>query len=577
MHRTAPKPLRRRRARRGSALVMVLIFTITLSVVAASMLHRVTTENRISHAHFATLRARNTLDAVMDYGIGQMVKRRQVAASDPDNIYSPEGAAPLATPTPASFDPAGTALDRTDFAHLDVCAASGERVLSADLVNTGKFFVDPLDEDNEKDPLRGQYISRHLTAIIARGAVSDPLSPGALKFAHGFALVERRDGFMFNYAVFFSAASLRVRNLNKSMAISGPTYSNKDMFITLNSGSQSQLSFDGTLSIAGTLGNKWSRPGTSTFLRIRKDGGVFDYKNNVGAFNLQTNADGSLFGVDRIWTDADGEKFTTLADNNGGYLQTKSHGVQPIYPVGTTAPSDSPTVVTDPRTGAAYTLESERTIDPPRKGVLDASDSAAGADPALAAAKQTESSKIALKASLYLLVEQSDGSSGTNAQSRVIAFNDPSDAIDYKALSSASSRAKWLAANENKVINVSSVVAVPSSIAARPVRKGLNAGGKEVTLKSLPTQTLYDPHQKSTVSTVTLDLAALNSAIRSGSLAFSDGSSVVLPLQRTGAGQRFPLTPRIVTSATLCRMKKADDPSPYPALTELALWGQVRL
>ncbi|WP_367277410.1 hypothetical protein [uncultured Subdoligranulum sp.] len=54
---------------------------------------------------------------------------------------------------------------------------------------------------------------------------------------------------------------------------------------------------------------------------------------------------------------------------------------------------------------------------------------------------------------------------------------------------------------------------------------------------------------------------------------FSDGSTEVLTLEKTGEPQRFAITPRTVTGLTLCELKKADDPSPFPALTRIEAWG----
>lgn len=61
---------------------------------------------------------------------------------------------------------------------------------------------------------------------------------------------------------------------------------------------------------------------------------------------------------------------------------------------------------------------------------------------------------------------------------------------------------------------------------------------------------------------------------REGTLRFSDGSQLTLPLEKTGAGQSFPFSPRRVEWIVLDALIKADDPSPFPALTQLELWGR---
>lgn len=61
---------------------------------------------------------------------------------------------------------------------------------------------------------------------------------------------------------------------------------------------------------------------------------------------------------------------------------------------------------------------------------------------------------------------------------------------------------------------------------------------------------------------------------REATLHFSDGSRLTVPLEKTGAGQRFPFPPRRAEWVTLDTLVKADDPSPFPALTQLELWGR---
>lgn len=60
---------------------------------------------------------------------------------------------------------------------------------------------------------------------------------------------------------------------------------------------------------------------------------------------------------------------------------------------------------------------------------------------------------------------------------------------------------------------------------------------------------------------------------REGTLRFSDGSALTLPLAKTDAGQRFPFPARAIEWVVLDTLVKADDPSPFPALTQLEIWG----
>ena len=46
-----------------------------------------------------------------------------------------------------------------------------------------------------------------------------------------------------------------------------------------------------------------------------------------------------------------------------------------------------------------------------------------------------------------------------------------------------------------------------------------------------------------------------------------------MQLTKTAAPQTFAITPRTAKSLKLFELKKAEDPSPFPALTQLEAWG----
>ena len=58
------------------------------------------------------------------------------------------------------------------------------------------------------------------------------------------------------------------------------------------------------------------------------------------------------------------------------------------------------------------------------------------------------------------------------------------------------------------------------------------------------------------------------------SVAFSDGAGEVLSLRKTGEAQEFAFPPRLVTGLKLHDLKKAADPSPFPALTRIQAFGR---
>ena len=58
------------------------------------------------------------------------------------------------------------------------------------------------------------------------------------------------------------------------------------------------------------------------------------------------------------------------------------------------------------------------------------------------------------------------------------------------------------------------------------------------------------------------------------SITFADGETLGLSLQKSASAQRFKLPPRTVEWIQLHDLIKADDPSPFPALTQIEVWGR---
>jgi hypothetical protein len=59
----------------------------------------------------------------------------------------------------------------------------------------------------------------------------------------------------------------------------------------------------------------------------------------------------------------------------------------------------------------------------------------------------------------------------------------------------------------------------------------------------------------------------------SGTLAFSDGGAITFPLIKTNQPQMVDFAPRTVEWAVLCRLIKTNDESPFPALSQIEIWG----
>jgi hypothetical protein len=62
---------------------------------------------------------------------------------------------------------------------------------------------------------------------------------------------------------------------------------------------------------------------------------------------------------------------------------------------------------------------------------------------------------------------------------------------------------------------------------------------------------------------------------KSARVTLSNGDTRILTLEKSpeGKGQSFDLGGFVITSLLLDNLKKANDPSPFPALTQLEVWG----
>lgn len=56
-------------------------------------------------------------------------------------------------------------------------------------------------------------------------------------------------------------------------------------------------------------------------------------------------------------------------------------------------------------------------------------------------------------------------------------------------------------------------------------------------------------------------------------ITFSDGESMELQFEKTDAGQEFIFPKKTITGLTLSHMMQSEEPSPFPALTQLEVYG----
>ena len=57
---------------------------------------------------------------------------------------------------------------------------------------------------------------------------------------------------------------------------------------------------------------------------------------------------------------------------------------------------------------------------------------------------------------------------------------------------------------------------------------------------------------------------------------FSDGSEQEFPLEKSSRAHVLPIPEKEITWLELCNLIKAEDPSPFPALSQIEVYGRVK-
>lgn len=389
-------------SRRGSVILMVMIFTTILGLLGASLIAYTLTERRLNHRNKLRFEAKNAAEAALEYAASEvrarLTRNLNFAADEfsttPITAHSTRLAQLL--PTVAS-----------EFNHV---APGDVSLWVSQITEPTRRYIDPSNPGNDFDPLRGQTVTAQSVRFLARARSADPVAEA---WSYATQEIEVRDAALFNYAIFYNLDM--EFHPSPAMTVVGPVHSNQNAYLT----EQSTLKLLDTFTTAGTLTIGTIGSGRPSGRNISFTTGVDD--NSDGVLDV-INANNPTINGTSLGTYVD----SNLASRKSGYnfrdtasqlwngnLQDSSHGITQQTPPGVLS------------TSQAHDL-----IEPP-----DAAGTAA-----------VESQKYANKAGLYFLVE-ADGTTR--------AFYDPAAATAYKASGNTTAlRAAWRAANANKLIDL---------------------------------------------------------------------------------------------------------------------------
>jgi hypothetical protein len=500
-------------ARRGSALVTVMLFSFVLLTLAGSVMQWSITERRLNSRSGYWLEARNAAEAVSEYGCYQVAAAFN-ARMNP--TFTSGGTNPISFPITSNT---------TTGALFSASAGSGVTLssvaLNAGVVtrvpSTSLYYVDPLDPNNRFDPLIGRYVYRRDVKVLSKATVTPPAGSGGPISAYILETVSVRGAPLFAYAIFYSGNDLEV-NPAPEMHIYGPVHVNGNMFVGPVGGNS--LNFHGPVSASGNLYHAW-RGTTST---AQQGGGTIS-----GTINFATNTDGSSMlpmlvpasgNVTAHWLDSTIGNGTTHGLNNLipavtsarssqfsqeasqrwlGNVQTASMGIQSYNPMGfseiigtsgganvlaTDDAADDATIAgtTSLGTGYGHGYGPHALIEP-------AMALAASGDAYKVAKDAIEEQKFSRKAALYIKV---DVNASSDLSTAITIYGDPNSApVGTPAANIGPNGGLKLGTAPSNVVNY--------------VKYAISSGNV--------TAGLYDKHHSKGVNLVQLNMGALKTAL----------------------------------------------------------------
>jgi len=378
--------------RRGSVILISLIFTSVIGILAGSLLSYSMSERRLNQHSQLRYESKNAAEAALEYGAAELVVRfRSDLNFSTDQLE--------VTPVETHLDRAGTLFANAGAVPWTNVDPDSVELWVSQLSESGRRFIDPNNPENDFDPLRGQTVSVQAVRLLARASASNISGMTAITYAT--QLFEIREAALFNYAIFYNIDM--EFHPGAAMNIFGPVHSNRPMYLTTNA----SLAMRSTTTTAGNLILGDKGVGRTIVYNISFTNGTSQVTANnptVGGTAVGSYVDSLL--ENRV----SGKNFHDIASQAWrGYVQDSSHGIAAQTPPGVTTPE-----------------EARELILPP--------DSAGNAS--------REAQKFSNKAGLYVVVE-----TGGN----VVSFKSPADATAYKAVVPAS-RAAWRAANPDKIV-----------------------------------------------------------------------------------------------------------------------------
>lgn len=310
--------------RRGSAILIVLIFSVVIALLVTSATSYSVTESRLNYRQTLYLQSRYLAEALVEHGFAQIQQRYGERTQFPILGMVTE---PLALPANAFFEiPTNRVVTGTTgrpTGRIDT-VSSVNPYLMGGTIPPGSWQTIQNIPLNEGDPLMNQRVWLREIRVMARATVQPTRTGGQPITSYTTQVLQVRDAPLFANAIFYNM-DMEIAP-GATMNIEGPVHSNRNIY---TGGGGGQLSYNGGLTSAaeifyGRLPGWSGRGSGNTLATVRvvdrnPDDPANPYVNWPSDLNLSSNAP----NLSADWR--------TISTNlwNGG-VQSASHDMLPL-------------------------------------------------------------------------------------------------------------------------------------------------------------------------------------------------------------------------------------------------------
>lgn len=284
----------------GGAFITVLGFSIILLMLVASVLKYSGSERKLNNREKIHAEARLAAEAISEYGIAQVKNILEKSSTFTDSVWSPDDQ--------KLFVPTGTyqgSIERPDNSFwagthvIDNSGSATEKPLMhvgkiLDISAGGLVLIDPLNPDNDNDPLKGRRAFRYSLDILSRATTSDTVSGKVTNYMQQSFVI--RAAPLFSNAVYYNM-DLEVQP-GPDFLVTGSTHANGRMYVRSASASPIKIQFAGPVTAVKGFWTHFNRQTSDT----NDNTALPFFQNYNGSGDLQDNviSNGSNPGIIEI-------------------------------------------------------------------------------------------------------------------------------------------------------------------------------------------------------------------------------------------------------------------------------------